>query len=157
MKKLTGLILIGIIMATTYGCATGGGFYSQQEALQRTQAAEELSQALESAQRSYVAGDYRQAIRGYEDVLAHNSSRYGDFECSLRTNLALAYLETGNVTGFKRTAGQAESDCKHQRNISSETQIVLELYRAMAGVPGTDDRVDARIVAVIKSLKGERK
>lgn len=156
MKKNIMHMIALAALTLLVGCASGGGsnwMYNQQDQLLRVNAAEEMDARINAAQAKFNAADFQGAVAVYEDILAQYSSNDGSFECAARTGLCLSYLEAGNLNGFRYAAGQLGADCKRQRSFSTETQVVLQVFGGMAGMPtGSDYRMDSRIVTGVSAV-----
>lgn len=159
MKKSIRNMFVLAALTLLVGCASGGSsnwMYSHQDQLLRVNAAEEVDARIKAAQTKHTAGDFQGAATVYEDLLAQYSSNDGSFECAARTGLCLSYLEAGNLNGFRYAAGQLASDCKRQRSLSTESQVVLQVFGGMSGMPtGSDYRMDSRIVTGVSAAMME--
>ena len=118
----------------------------------------EVQSEIKEANELFERGDYRQAIRKYDELLSRFQSEDKKLETSLLTNMALSHLEEGDQAGFIRTAERLAEASNGLKYLSRETQVVLKLIENMDGVQimsTEDQRIEQRISKSINETFGK--
>lgn len=95
----------------------------------------------------YTSGQYKEAEKVYQEILAEYSSKDGSFETAVQTNLCMAYIEQGERVKFKYCANKLKESSQYLPYLSRETQMVLELSDSIGNIATTqkDLRIDSRL------------
>lgn len=121
---------------------------------------DEVVQDVREANRQYEIGNYRAAIRKYDELMSMFKSEGGKLETAILTNLALSCLEDGDRRGFLLTADRLAEVSRGATYLSHESQVVLTLRKLLApsvNHHGGDPRVERKITDSVHEMFNVRR
>lgn len=165
MSKLLPILLAIVLFA---GCATTNttnkvmpkDVMSEGEAKEKNvKVSADIVQRVRQADNLFIAGQYNEAEKIYQELLAGYSSKDGAFETAVLTNLCMCYLETGERGKLKHHVNKLKEMSKNLSYLSRETQMVLELSETLSNAEPTkkDQRIDSRLTKGINEAFKEVK
>ena len=158
--KLILVVVLGVFALT--GCAgtnaKSSDLYLSGMWISSDEVAEDLQAGISEANFQCESGNYRQAIRKYDELLSKYRSNDSRLEVALLTNKAMCYLEDGDQGGFIRSADQLDKMSAGMQYLSNETQYLLEIHKKMDGIiiSSDDQRIEQRISSSINRLFKKR-